>query len=476
MAVENSIGIPELAVAPCILDRLGDEVARMGVAGERRVIQLIYLVVTTRLLDRIVSLAVKGPSSAGKSFLVASVLRFFPPLAFHALSSMSEKALIYDETDLRHRMLVIYEAAGMESELQTYLIRSLLSEGLVRYTTVEAGKGGIKPRTIEREGPTGLITTTTAVKLHAENETRLVSVTVSDSPAQTREILRAQARESEPHIDLEPWYHLQEWLAKNIAPVRIPYLGTLAEAMPTVAVRLRRDFPTVKSLIAAHALLHQANRERDADGAIIASIDDYSVVRDLVADLVADAAEQTVSPTVRETVDAVSAMDMDLDVGVTVTAVATELGLDKSSAHRRVRQALERGYLKNLEDRRFRPARLVAGDPMPAERDVLPQPDELERLHGCTPVGGETLTDASEVRPVDPDQSGERHDAPSEPEPPLPPEPPATMQPAVDEDPPLTVQAAHIVFADLLPDAEDPQLQAWLEAPLPTPGGAGWEQ
>ena len=385
---------PSLASEPQILDRLADDVARLGVAGERRVVQLIYLAATTRLLERIVSLVVKGPSSAGKSFLVSSVLRFFPDHAYHALSSMSERALIYDETDLRYRMLVIYEASGMDSEMQTYLVRSLLSEGIVRYTTVESTKGGLKSRTIEREGPTGLITTTTAVKLHAENETRLLAVTVSDSPEQTRAILRAQARDVEPRIDLERWHGLQTWLEANIAPVRIPYLVTLAEAVPTVAVRLRRDFPAIKAFVTAHALLHQAKRERDTDGAIIASLDDYAVVRELVADLIADAAESNVSATVRETVEAVATMDMDLDVGVTIMAVARELGIDKSSASRRVRQALDRGYLQNLEERRFQRARLIVGDPMPTQVDVLPPADELERLHGCTAVGQEARAKA----------------------------------------------------------------------------------
>jgi hypothetical protein len=41
--------------------------------------------------------------------------------------------------------------------------------------------------------------------------------------------------------------------------------------------------------------------ERDADGAVIASFDDHTVVRGLVASLVADAGERTVGLTVRKT-------------------------------------------------------------------------------------------------------------------------------------------------------------------------------
>ena len=72
--------------------------------------------------------------------------------------------------------------------------------------------------------------------------------------------------------------------------------------VPPVAVRLRRDFKTVLTLIRAHALLHQATRRKDEAGQIIATLEDYAAVRDLVGDLVAAGVEATVRPEVRETV------------------------------------------------------------------------------------------------------------------------------------------------------------------------------
>ena len=95
---------------------------------------------------------------------------------------MSDRALAYSNEPLKHRHLVIYEAAGMASEFATYLIRSLLSEGRVRYETVEKTTEGLGPRLIEREGPTGLIVTTTSLRLHPENETRMLSLTITDTP------------------------------------------------------------------------------------------------------------------------------------------------------------------------------------------------------------------------------------------------------------------------------------------------------
>ena len=96
----------ELAGYPHILDEFASELSSVGVVGERRAAQLIYLAVTSRMLDRPVSVAVKGPSSGGKSFVVELTLKFFPPEAFYALTAMSDRALAYSSEPLKHRHLV----------------------------------------------------------------------------------------------------------------------------------------------------------------------------------------------------------------------------------------------------------------------------------------------------------------------------------------------------------------------------------
>jgi len=97
-------------------------------------------------------------------------------------------------------------------------------------------------------------------------------------------------------------------------------------------------------------------------------------VRKLVDDLFSEGIEATVSATVRETVGAVAALNKN---EVWLGELAAKLGLDKSAASRRLRDATERGYIVNLETRRGRPARIVLGDPMPEMVKLLPEPVEL---------------------------------------------------------------------------------------------------
>jgi hypothetical protein len=113
----------DLLREPNILQRFGAEIERAGLVGETKNAQILYLTQTTRLFERPVSVVVKGPSSGGKSYTVEIVLRFFPATAYWERTAMSDRALAYSDEDFRHRHLVIYEAAGMSSDIVNYLIR-----------------------------------------------------------------------------------------------------------------------------------------------------------------------------------------------------------------------------------------------------------------------------------------------------------------------------------------------------------------
>jgi hypothetical protein len=391
---------------PDILGEFEKLCEELGLAGERRNARILYLAVTSRLLKTITSVVVKGPSSGGKTFLVDTVLEAFPASAFYALTSMSERALAYSEEPLRHRMLVLYEVSGLASDFQSYLVRSLLSEGHIRYETVVKTPDGPAARFIEREGPTGLIVTTTQTSLHPENETRMLSLAVRDDSAQTKHVLHALANQvnggSGAKPNLTAWHALQTWLElAGVREVCIPYARRLADLANPQAVRLRRDFSAVLNLIQAHAILHQEHRERD-EGRIVASLEDYRVVHSLVSDLICEGVRLSVKQTVRETVEAVEHLRAtDANRPVTVAQVAQHLRLDRSSAHRRAREAMKDGYLVNLEHRKGCPAKLELGDPMPVEMPVLPEPDELEAEEGgedIPPVPGATVQPSEPLR------------------------------------------------------------------------------
>ncbi len=372
-----------------LLDRVAEAVSALGYASgdgdDYRSPKLVYLVVVSRLLPRPINLVVVGPSAAGKSFVVMLGLRLFPcgdADAWYALNGMSERLLAYTDADLRHRVLFIQEAASLHHDgIGASLLRSVAWEGSVAYETVEKTTDGLKARRIEKPGPTGFITTTTK-GVEPELETRVLTVTVPDTEQATRLILAATAARANGHVpeepDLAPWHAAQAWLAgEGVRDVTIPFAHDLSEQVPARQVRARRDFTQLLTLIQAHALLFQRQRERDEHGRVIADARDYRAVYELAGHIFGAIAAEGVTPAVRQTVEAVGGLVAALGEPVTVLKVAERLKLDKSAASRRVKAALRGGWLVNDEDKRGHPLKLRLGDPLPEDRPALPDPNDL---------------------------------------------------------------------------------------------------
>jgi hypothetical protein len=360
------------------------------VAGNPTRAKLLFLVLTTHLLANPVSVIVKGASSSGKSHLVGEVLKFFPDDAHLALTAMSERAILYFEEPLSHRHLVLYEEGGTSGEFIELALRTLLSEGAIRYRTVVKEDGVNVGKEIFVPGPTGLITTTTKLSIHPENETRMLSITVPDSPEDSRAVYQAHAEELVPTADFEVWHAFQHWLGLGAIDVRIPFAAALGQLFPTSPVRLRRDFVKVLSLIKGHALLHRERRQVDPDGRIQADLTDYSAVRRLLNPVLRETIGALTTREVRETVTAVThAAQASVGGFCTVMDVARQLDIHKSNASRRVTIALDAGFIGDNNEglRTSRKALYVIERPgtdskvMPTTRQVAARVRMLAREH-----------------------------------------------------------------------------------------------
>jgi hypothetical protein len=370
--------------------RVREALRAAGVAGDLRPAELLYLAITSRLLDRPVNVALEGPSAAGKSWIAHCVLQLFPTDAVHRRAAMSERALVYSDADFRHRFLLVGEASGLHHDgVGATLLRTVAWEGRVVYETVEKTAAGLRARLVEKDGPTGVITTTTKA-LDEELATRFLIVPVRDDAQQTEEVLRATAARfahSTVGADLRPFVEAQRWLElAGARRVIIPYAEALARLVDHSAVRVRRDFWQLMTLIATSALLHQLQRPRRG-GAVVATLDDYRLVYELAGDLFSAAA--TLSEAQLEAVQAIRDLYNERQAPVTYQEVAQRLRLDRAAVRRRLARALREGFVVNEEPHPNRPARLRPGDLVPEFRRALPSPEELAAALGPDgPSGG----------------------------------------------------------------------------------------
>ena len=382
----------ELAMKPNILEEVVPMVNKLKLVGEDSNAKLLYLVGVSRRLQKPVSPLVEGTSSAGKSFLVETVLKLFrKDTDYYFLSGLSEKALIYFNRDVKHKMIFISEYQAINSDMLSYFLRTLMSEGRIEYwvTVIDPDTKNPDAILVEKSGPTGCILTTTATSIHWENQTRhALDIQIDESPEQTARIMYAIADETDISIydkDLKQWHNLQRWIDTMDNKVTIPYGAKLSQLMPNTTVRQRRDFTAVLSLIRSNAILHQYNREKDK-GSIVATEDDYNTVKDLASKVIATTQGMAVSEEVREVIEAVNDIlmsDFDKET-VTINELVRYFkesnnlpSLSRSQIARRVSQAKdgETSYLEHAG--MSKKLQLKIGNPLPENQNYMPDWESL---------------------------------------------------------------------------------------------------
>jgi hypothetical protein len=352
----------------------------LGYGGDIKPALIAYLAFTSRLLamrqgTMPVHLLLTGPSSGGKSYTVGIVKALMPPEAVYSIDASSPRTLIYDDAPLKHRTLIYGEADSLpagEDNPAASAIRNLLQEHRLAYDVTQRDDetGEYTVRRIDKEGPTVLITTSTR-PLGEQLTTRLFSLEISDSHGQISAALSTQAGleisgTTGPDVALVAY---QSYLQLQ-APVRVfvPFAAELARGMAGMAQapRILRDFARIMSLIKVVALIRQHHRETDGEFRIVATLDDYAYVRELVNDMFAETVSGATLDT-RALVEAVIELDKARTAfeRITSTTLANHLGIHHRAAHRRAMRALRMGWITNKEQKKHHPADWGPGEPMP---------------------------------------------------------------------------------------------------------------
>jgi hypothetical protein len=399
---QRSNGSSENSTPPAALDPLNDRrialeiitdsngplelvrrAARRLYAGDLRPVELIYVAATSRLLSRPLNIQLIAQSGAGKNYTAETALAFIPPEAVYSLTASSPRALVYCDESFAHRIVFMGECDSIPRDgPAASAIRSIVNDASMTYSTVEkdpvSGKQVV--RNIVKQGPTGLITTGVRT-MDAQMSTRLITLGIKDDAEQTAAVIRAQGRiamgataPAIPKEEQEKFWAYQRSLAAVTKGVVVPFAETLAEMVPTKAVRMRRDYRQLLGTIMTMAVLHQERREKSPEGLVIATLADYAEARRLLAPLFDEIAIEGLTAAIRATV-----MKVPESGEANLTFLAEELNLDKSTVSWRVRRAIRAGWLRNLEQRSGYPARLQRGEPLPDEVSALPKPETLRK-------------------------------------------------------------------------------------------------
>ncbi len=368
------------------LELIADSIRSLGYGGDIRPAIIVYLAGTSRLLAMRdgampVHLLIMGMSSSGKSYTLRLVLILFPTEAYHVISAGSPRTIIYDDTDLQHRLLVFGEADSLpagEDNPAASAIRNLLQDHHLNYevTIRDANTGDFTVRKVEKPGPTVLITTSTRSLGH-QLMTRFFQLEIGDSKEQIGAALETQAvLETEGLKPLDGTLVAFQHYLQLKAPFKVivPFAGELAKAMGKMASapRILRDFARLLSLIKSIAIIRYNRRQTDSEGRLVATLADYETVRELVTDMYVDSSTGA-NNNIRKLVEAVKTLGTSQSEGerITVTKLATYLDINTMAASRRAKKALKEDWIINRESRKGYSADYIIGEPMP-ETEGLP--------------------------------------------------------------------------------------------------------
>jgi DNA primase len=263
----------ELLKSDTLFEQISADVRDIGVAGEDELASTLYIIMTSRLLDKPLSTIVQGASSSGKTYTIESVAKLMPPETVVQAHDFTDQALYYlPSGSLRHKVVIsgerVQEHRGKDgyAEDNSKAFREMVGSGELRKAVTVKGPDG-KPETvlIHQPGPIAYFESSTAANIHDEDATRLLPLATDESASQTRKIIEAQRREAKGQTvsearrrEIIERHHTMQRLLRPLT-VRIPYSDSIV--LPEAKIVTRRANEQFFSVIRAVALLRQYQKQ-----------------------------------------------------------------------------------------------------------------------------------------------------------------------------------------------------------------------
>lgn len=376
----------ELLRSPYFFSELLAAMRKQGLVGEERNALVVYVVATSRVLEKPLCLFVKGPSGVGKNFLADTVLGFLPSSTVQQLTSSSTRSWNYLGKKLAHK--VVYVKERNEAAGSVHPTRLLISEKeLVHFVTVKRGGRRVSERRVTK-GPIASISTTTKDRVEVDDETRHLSIWLDETPDQTRRVMEAAVEKRVPleRSERKAWQKAQRLIEKRaVFAIELPdWFKNVVAYVRDDYLWARRYFPGFVQACKTVALIRSFRRKQRTAGkskrTIVVRFIDFAVTAMIF------------NPVFEHSIDRADDHDLDVQqhvrrissrkggVGVRATNLADELGISADRAYSLLRKAASAGTIFRANQ----PSKANLKLYLPAKpRPFLPDPAEVfQRLKG----------------------------------------------------------------------------------------------
>jgi len=108
----------EMLKNPDLFARISRDIEQIGIAGEKELCLTLYLVQTSRLLDKPLSGIVYGASASGKSYMIEQIARMMPPETVIQAHDITDEALYYLQPgELKNKIVLAGERIPLRKDI-----------------------------------------------------------------------------------------------------------------------------------------------------------------------------------------------------------------------------------------------------------------------------------------------------------------------------------------------------------------------
>ena len=273
-----------------LMKRIDQQLQEAGIIGEQNNRRLGFCIVSSYGMSTPLHGLIQGTSGSGKTWLLTTLCALVPPENYIPITRATDNSFYnYGPYDLKNKLISIEDKDAM-SEEASLAFRELQSKGMVSTSTTGQDDTGNNRSFIKKVyGPVASIACTTKGELYLDDMNRCFLLAVDESKTQTTNILAYQKQQAAGLVDVDKMQSVQYFMQHLLRLLQsyrvvIPYATQIH--LPNHVKDKRRLNNLYLSLVSQLTLLHQYQREKDAQNRLISTIEDLQLANEIMFDAI----------------------------------------------------------------------------------------------------------------------------------------------------------------------------------------------
>jgi DNA primase len=263
-----------------------EKLQQTGIIGEEKNALFLFLILLSHKMKRTLHAMVQGTSGSGKSHLISKIAdTMYDQNKIKRFTRVTDKSFYnYGEYDLMNTGIILEDYDGLSQEAEMAW-RELQSNNKLSSSVSQKNEQTGEIHTGEKYvfGPIASLVATTKFRIYEDNESRVFTIAIDESEAQTERVLQYMAKKASKEITAEQEQEIQTEL-QNIVYQLNPYQvqNPYRLELPKNVKHRRRLTQMLHDFIEQVTILFQYQRQKSSENTLITEVQDLEIAVDLM--------------------------------------------------------------------------------------------------------------------------------------------------------------------------------------------------